>query len=395
MNDLTDFKTATKAMMAETMPVDESALKDEWQSVGESNGVDVKAQDIYNPFWRTISELITKPVLWLINFNNDYVMPNLFLKFATGSWLRTIAWGMYVEAMTETKAKMLVNFVRIDGGDTLDVALGVDVHSANINGIIYKLKTIEAGRFEAGDLELQILCEAEKAGSAYNLGAGYYHVLPKSISGIVSVSNLENSIVAAGTNDETDDELRIRTRDQWANQFNWHVDVVYKKMVSDFEGVEPDDVWFDRSSPRAENSADILILFDVGQPTQDFIDNINNQIQTNELQGLGDDVLVKTMPRIDQDIVCNYSSADGLTETQLSQLDLDINNFIGAAFRDNAGLGWSVTRTKPYDTFSFGRLTFELFGQFSGQIKTLRFDNADIASTLSVPGINTLTVNKL
>ncbi len=393
--ELNTFKAGVKEMMAQEMPVDEAGLKSAWQTVGDENNIDVKAEDIYNPFWRVISSLVTKPVLWLINFIIDSVMPNLYLKYATGNSLKDIAWGMYVEKQSKSKAQIMVNFVRVDGADTLDVAAGTDVHSAKINGVTYKLKTMAAGRFEIGDLDLNILCEAEEPGAAYNLGTGYYQVLPKSVSGVVSVSNQSGSIVVFGTDDETDDEFRLRARNQWSNQFNWHVDAVYKSIVAGFNGVDDDNIWFDRSAPRGENSADILLLFDVGQPSQDFIDNINNEIQTQELQGLGDDVLVKTMAIINQDIVCHYSPQGGLSETQQSQLETDIQNFIGAAFRDNAGVGWTVTRTKPYDVFSFGLLTTELFNQFAGKIKNLRFDNPDIASALSVPGINTLVVNKV
>ncbi|MEY8204957.1 MAG: hypothetical protein RPR40_07745, partial [Bermanella sp.] len=73
-DDLTNFKASAKAMMGETMPTDEVGLKAKWQQIGDDNGVNVKAQDSHNPFWRVLSVLITTPILWLINFMVSTVM---------------------------------------------------------------------------------------------------------------------------------------------------------------------------------------------------------------------------------------------------------------------------------------------------------------------------------
>ncbi len=394
-DDLQKFKASVKTMMAETMPTDETGLKAKWQLVGDENGVDVKAEDSFNPFWRMLSALTSTPVLWLIDFMSEKVMPNQYLKYASGDALQDIAWGMDVEKKTEKKCQVMITFTRVEIDGTLDVPVDTWIHSPEINGVIYKLRTLALAQFAIGELEIDILCEAEQAGEAYNLGTGYYHVLPKEVSGVIAVTNKDSSIVSPGQDEESDEDLRARTRDKWSTQYSWHADVVYRSIVSEFDGVDSDAIWFDRATPRSENSADILLLFEAGEPSQTFLDSINEEIKSNELTGLGDDVLVKGISRIGQDIVCNYSSVPGLTDDQETTLKTDLMNFIGAAFRENTGSGWSVTKTQPYDDFSFGLLTHEMFSAFSGKIKNLRFENDDVVSELWVPSIQTLAVNKI
>jgi len=393
--ELEKFHSDVKSMMSEDMPTDDESLKAKWQETGESVGLDVKTQDVYNPFWRFITELVTLPVKWLRDFMIKNVMPNLFLKFATGPWLKLLAWEMAVEPKLKRKAKININFIRVDASAVLNVPAGSEVDSTRINGVVYKLLTIADQSFAIGETEITILCEAQYEGEAYNLATGYYQVLPKTINGVVSVINRDGAIVEAGQDDETDDELRLRTRDKWDKQFSWHVEAVYRNIVGEFDGVNPENIYFNRAQPRGENSADALILFDVGEPSQSFIDNINNTIQQNESYGIGDDFLVVPMPTEAHDIVCEFTPVKDLSAEQESALAVGIENFIKAAFRENAGIGWTVTRTAPYETFSFGRLTFELFKQFGDELSQLRFTNQDISGGLKVAKINTLQVNKV
>lgn len=390
-----EFQNDVKTMMAETMPMSEEALKAKWQETAESVGVDVKTQDKYNPFWRMITQLVTLPVLWLQNFLAVNVMPNLFLKYATGPWLVAKAWEMHVEPKTKRKAQVMITFTRLDASETLTVPVLSEINSSRINGVVFKLFSMTDTDFQVGQTEVDILCEAESEGESYNLATGYFHVLPKVIDGVVSVSNKSDSLIQPGTDDETDDELRARVRDKWDTQFQWHVETVYKNLVASFDGVSVNNVFFNGANPRAENSADGLIMFDVGEPSVEFINNINDTIQNEQLFGLGDDFQVKAMPITFHDVTCIYSLKNEMSEVAENQLVADIEDFIKAAFRNNAGGQWDVTKTKPFESFSFGLLTFELFSVFGSKIKQFRFANDDIENGLEIPKLSSLTVTKL
>lgn len=155
--ELEKFQDNVKGMMAETMPVDEAGLKAEWQRIGDENGVDVKAADSHNPFWRIISELITTPFLWLQVFIQQQIMPNMFLKFAGGEWLEYKAESMGVEKQTAIKSQVMISFIRVDSTAVLEVPANTEVHSAEINGVVYKLKSVMVSQFNIGELEIEIL----------------------------------------------------------------------------------------------------------------------------------------------------------------------------------------------------------------------------------------------
>ena len=71
-----DFK---QALADSGIPTTEAALKAAWEAEVTAQGSKLANTSAYSPFWRVITALVTKPVLWLLTFVSDTVLPNFFV----------------------------------------------------------------------------------------------------------------------------------------------------------------------------------------------------------------------------------------------------------------------------------------------------------------------------
>ncbi|WP_242196007.1 MULTISPECIES: baseplate J/gp47 family protein [unclassified Pseudomonas] len=387
MSDV-DFK---QALADSGIPVTEDGLRKAWESEVAAQGSKLSNTSAYSPFWRLITALVTKPVLWLINFVSGTVLPNFFVKTAVGMWLDMLAWAVNVERKGATKAQGTLLFTTDVAGGVLELPAGILVQSAAINGHIYQLITTQAATFADGVLQLEVPVEAQEVGSGYNLAPGYYAILPVPIAGIAQVVNADGWLIAPGADPEPDDQLRLRTRNQFSAVNQWHTDSVYRAMISAFPGVRPDGVYFLHGAPRGPGSANAYVLFDADVPASTYLEQINSHIRDQGNHGHGDDMLVMVMPETQHALSLTWWPRPLLTIEQREKLQAEIGQFIRAAFRESGTGDYQPTLTYPQSRFSFSRLGEELHQQFAG-IESLHFDNADIVSELTIPRIKTLQV---
>ena len=88
MSDV-DFK---QALADAGIPTTEEGLRKAWEAEVAAQGSKLSNTGAYSPFWRVITALVTKPVLWLIGFVSDTILPNFFVKTARDKWLDMLAW---------------------------------------------------------------------------------------------------------------------------------------------------------------------------------------------------------------------------------------------------------------------------------------------------------------
>ena len=383
-----DFK---QALADSGIPTTEAALKAAWEAEVLAQGSKLANTSAYSPFWRVITALVTKPVLWLLTFVSDTVLPNFFVKTAEKAWLDMLAWAVNVERKAKTKAIGMLLFSRATTAGEFEVPIGTRVQSASINGNVYELVTTAAASFVEGESQLQIPATAVEAGSGYNLAPGYYAILPVPVPGVVQVVNLDGWLVAPGSDSEPDDELRLRVRNQFSAVNQWHTDAVYRALIAAFPGVSSNGVFFEHGAPRGPGSANAYVLFEADVPADIYLQQINAKVMDEGNHGHGDDLLVMVMPETQHDVSLQVWPVANLTEAQRADLKTDIGLFIRAAFRESTGRDYSPTLTWPQSRFSFSRLTEELHEQFPG-IDSLKFDNDDILSNLDIPRLQTLQV---
>ena len=152
-----DFK---QALVDAGIPTTEAGLRKAWESEVAAQGSKLSNTSAYSPFWRLITALVTKPVMWLISFISDTVLPNFFVKTASNAWLDTLAWAVNVERKGATKAKGVILFTRIASGGTLELPAGIVVQSSAINGHIYQMVTTTPATFADGLLQLEVPVQA-------------------------------------------------------------------------------------------------------------------------------------------------------------------------------------------------------------------------------------------
>nr|WP_218173058.1 baseplate J/gp47 family protein [Pseudomonas veronii] len=374
------------------IPTTEAELAREWEKLAQEQGSTLSNTSAYSPFWRVITALVTKPVMWLIAFLSDTVLPNFFVKTAVGMWLDALAWAVNVERKGATVATGVLLFSRANTGGELEVAVGTVVQSPTLNGHIYQLVTTELRTFREGESQLSVPVKAVGAGSGYNLAPGYYAVLPEPVPGVVQVVNTTDWLTAPGADAEPDDQLRLRVRNQFSAVNQWHTDAVYRAIITAFPGVSADGVYFEHGAPRGPGSANAFVLFEAGVPAATFLQKINQHIRDEGNHGHGDDLLAMAMPETQHSINLQVWPKPNQTADQLETLRIELGLFVRAAFRESTQRDYSPTRTYPQSRFSFSRLTEELHLKFA-QVESMRFAEADIVSGLSIPRIQNLSVN--
>lgn len=383
-----DFK---QALSDAGIPTTEAGLRAAWESEVAAQGSALSNTSAYSPFWRIITSLVTKPVLWLITFISGTVLPNFFVKTATGTWLDMLAWAVNVERKGATKARGMLQFTRLTAGQALVVPAGTVVQSAAINGHIYRLVTTEPGVFSDGLLQLDIPVEAMETGSGYNLAPGYYAILPEPVQGITYVVNSDGWLTLPGSDIEPDEQLRLRVRNQFSAVNQWHTDAVYRALITAFPGVRPDGVYFEHGAPRGPGSANAFVLFEADVPAATYLEQINAHIRDQGNHGHGDDLQVMVMPETQHAIQVGIWPRSTLTDAQRATLQDEVAQFIRAAFRESTPRDFQPTLTYPQSRFSFSRLGEELHQQFPG-IESLDFTNTDILAELNIPRIQSLEV---
>ncbi|WJD63107.1 baseplate J/gp47 family protein [Pseudomonas kurunegalensis] len=387
MSDV-DFK---KALQDAGVPTTEAGLRAAWEKEVAAQGSKLSNTSAWSPFWRLVTALVTKPVLWLIEFMVNTVLPNFFVKTATGTWLDMLAWAVDVTRKASTKAQGQLLFTRSGVAGVLEIPAGVRVQSVAINGNVYVLVTTAATQFLDGDSQVLVPVEASEAGSGYNLAPGYYSILPEPIPGVIQVVNADGWLTQPGADQEHDDDLRLRTRNQFSAVNQWHTDAVYRAMIAAFPGVEPDGVYFEHDAPRGPGSANAFVLFEAGSPAASYLEKINSYVRDQGNHGHGDDMLVQEMPATQHTVrVTVWPTAQVGTENQDILLS-DTELFIRAAFRESTASDYQPTLTYPQSRFSFSRLGEELHETFAG-IESLKFDNVDIVSQLTIPRLDDVQV---
>ena len=380
MSDV-DFK---QALSDAGIPTTEAKLRAAWESEVIAQGSKLSNTSTWSPFWRVITALVTKPVLWLIEFIAGTVLPNFFVKTANDAWLDMLAWAVNVTRKPATKAEGLLLFTRSALAGLLEIPAGTRVQSIAINGNVYELVTVAAASFVDGQSQVRVLTQAKVAGSGFNLAPGYFSILPEPVPGVVQVVNADGWLTQPGADTESNDDLRLRVRNQFSAVNQWHTDAVYRAMIAAFPGVQPDGVYFEHNAPRGPGSANAYVLFEADSPADTYLAQINSYIRDQGNHGHGDDLLVLEMPATQHVVRLTVWVKAELGAERTPALLADIELFIRAAFRESAGGDYQPTLTYPQSRFSFSRLGEELHQQFAG-IESLHFANDDILSQLNIP----------
>ena len=379
------------AMKASGIPTTAEALEQEFQKLADAENLAFSNKSLFSPFWRLIKAVATTPVLWLLAFTVKFVVPNSFAKLAKGVFLDWFAWGQDLERFEAQKLLGVITFNRKTIGTELVIPKNTIIKTPIINGAVYRVFTLEEQVIPASAYNLDVEVEAEKEGTAYNLAAGYFTILEEPITGVSEITNKPDWITTPGTDNESDEDLRARIRNDFTAQSSFHIDAVYRKIIAEIIGFNPSRIYFTYDKPRGPGSADAYILFDAGVPGEDYINEVNQHIRDDGNHGHGDDLLTKKLPESAQAVTATMFLKINLAEEQKTLLKKEIENFIRCAFRENSDYDEHITKTWPFDRFSFSKLGEEIH-LFFPDVISIRWSNNDIVSQLEIPVISTLTL---
>ena len=323
------------------VPTTEAAMKAEWDAINAAEGSQITNNSAWSPFWRLISAIVTAPALWLVRLLIRDALPNVFLKFASGSYLDVYAWGVELERKPAAHAEGVVLFTRASASGSLTIPRGTAVESPAINGVVHRVLTKADAVIPDGQLGLEVPVRAEEAGTAANLGPGYYSVLPEPVPGIASVTNRDAWLTSPGADEEDDESLRLRARNQFQAVGQYHHDAGYRAVVTAFAGIRTDDILF------------------------------------------------FPMPAVPVELEATVDPLLSCGEERREALRTAAEDMIRAAFRENQDI--EITRTFPQSRFSFSRLDRELHDALP-DLRSVEFSLPDIVSELSLPVLRTLTV---
>ncbi|HDU5188555.1 baseplate J/gp47 family protein [Klebsiella aerogenes] len=373
------------------MPVTEEEVQARFNAIVTDEGLITNTSRM-SPFWRLVTAIVTAPVMWLKDALIAVVLTNMYVATAGGKMLRLLAWAVNVTAKPATAAEGVIRFFKTDAKATTTVKAGTLVQTERINGRVYVLATVADVVIPSGVTSALVAVKATGTGGAYNLAPGYYRILPVAVDGISQVASEEDWLTKPGADEESDDELRERCRNQFNLVGNYHTDAVYRSMIAQVAGLSIDRIFFEHEAPRGPGTANSYLLLDTGVASAPFIDAVNDYINTQGHHGHGDDMQCFAMPETRHDLAVSVyvPSVSNMTNDEVSALKSGVENLIRCAFRENAD--FDVKKTWPYSRFSFSQLGRELHRAFP-QTDSIEFSLRDITSGLDVPRLNSLTVS--
>ncbi|EEW1868088.1 hypothetical protein D9F79_08995 [Escherichia coli] len=382
-----DFEAVVKAS---GMPVTEAEVRERFNAIVSDEGIITNTSRM-SPFWRLITAIVTAPVMWLKDALVSTVLANMFVATASGNMLRLLAWAVNITPKPASAAEGVIRFFKEDAKAVVTVKAGTIVQTERINGTVYELATTQDVVIASGAASALLPVKARGTGSAFNLAPGYYRILPVAVSGISHVASEEDWLITPGADEESDDELRERSRNQFNLVGNYHTDAVYRSMIASVAGLSIERIFFEHEAPRGPGTANAYLLLDSGVASAPFVDAVNNYINTQGHHGHGDDMQCYPMPETlhDLSVTVYVNNLSNLSEDETKALREGVENLIRCAFRENAD--FDVRKTWPYSRFSFSQLGREIHKNFA-LAESLAFSLADISSELSVPRLKSLVV---
>ncbi|MEN3159594.1 baseplate J/gp47 family protein [Alkalimonas sp. NCh-2] len=374
------------------IPTTEEGWKELFKQDVEAEGSIIANDSAYSPFWRLISAIVAKPANWIVNkVLVGIILPNLFLQTANDDqFIEAKAWEHDLTRKEASKAEGKLQFHRAASmGPSLLIPAGTVVQTDAINGTIYRVISTTDVIMPTNITTVDVPVIAENAGADYNLGAGYFHVLAQGVTGIGSVTNGADWLDVLGSDRESNDNLKLRTRNAFTAVSAWHIDAVYRAILTQRAGLNTNNIYFEHDAPRGPGTANAYILLDTGEPSAELLADLNQYLMEQGNHGHGDDMLVMAMPGVDVAAGVTVYPYSNMLEEEVTELLAAVENFIRCAFRENTN--YTATKTAPFTRFSFSRLGKELHREFEG-IESLNWHQADITSANNVPRLTTLSI---
>ncbi|MEZ9463193.1 baseplate J/gp47 family protein [Vibrio splendidus] len=385
-----------KILSESGVPVTEDEFEAKLKLEVVGAGSKVSNDSEMSPFWRWVRAAVVTPCVWLIRtLLAEHVMPNMFVATAERWALELKAWDHDIEPKDAEKTQGNITLTKVNAADAVTIDAGKVVQTLPIDGVVYKVRVLAETVIEAGQRTGKVLVEAFEAGAAFNLPAGYFNIIPEEIPGIVDAVNEPDWITQLGADAESSEELALRIQNAFTSSGEWHIDDVYRSIISSVAGIRSDNIYFNNTGEVEPGTAEALILMEVGATPQPVLDQLNDHVMAKGHHGHGDVLTCKAIPDTEHDVIADVVLVANLDEaTKVNEL-LEVEDRIRAAFRETAAYP-EMTRAKPESRFSLSLLGTEIHTNMA-QVESVKFTvgakvQEDIISDLEQPRLKTITV---
>ncbi|HBQ43865.1 MAG TPA: baseplate J protein [Lactobacillus acetotolerans] len=271
--------------------------------------------------FRTIIRIFIKIYVELLKLSRT-ILKNSTVGSSEGAWvdLRAADYSKIRKAAQRTKGQLTLS--RTAAGTQITIPKGyIFKTEPDSSGRELRYVNLETKIMLGNETSVNIILEAESPGAEYNVPSGQIVKSLIHIEGIETITNTEDWIISEGSDEETDESLKQRTKNSWAELSGTPIRDRYKNVAESIPGVLVAEV--DDQHPRGQGTVDISIISPTGTASQSLIDKVTEACEA--IKGPYDNLLVKSAEAIITDITVNliipYAASDeGLIEQATSSI---------------------------------------------------------------------------
>lgn len=245
------------------------------------------------------------------------ILNNMFVSHASGTWLDLKLADYGKKRKKAQKAQGYVTVKRSGEGDAIKIPKGhVFKTETDINGEELRFFATENTVLQKGASSVDVIVEAEKEGSRYNVPPGQISKTLVYLGELDSISNGEDWIIREGSDTEDDESFRGRGLRSWAELSQRAIE---DSFINAAEGVA--GVLFaqaDCTHPRGQGTVDVIVTGTAGEATEGLLKEVRAAV--DKIAGPYDNILVKSSQNIEQDIAVTVTISDAaLTDEEVEQ----------------------------------------------------------------------------
>ena len=242
---------------------------------------------------------------------------NAFVTHASGAWLDLKAADYSKKRKKAQKTRGLVTVSRTNPEeDAVKIEKGyVFKTKKDINGEELRFFALETTILQQGARAVDVLVEAEMAGSRYNVPEGQIVRSLIFLDGIDQIANGVDWITREGSDTEDDDGLKTRTLRSWSELASRPIEDTFINAAEGVAGVLFAQA--DCQHPRGQGTIDIIVTGTAGEATEELLAAVREAV--DKIAGPYDNILVKSSVTVPQDIKVIVTTTDAAEISEIEE----------------------------------------------------------------------------
>lgn len=245
------------------------------------------------------------------------ILNNMFVSHASGTWLDLKLADYGKKRKKAQKVQGYVTVKRSGEGDAIKIPKGhVFKTETDINGEELRFFVTENTVLQKGASSVDVIVEAEKEGSRYNVPPGQISKTLVYLGELDSISNGEDWIIREGSDTEDDESFRGRGLRSWAELSQRAIEDSFINAAESVAGVLFAQA--DCAHPRGQGTVDVIVTGTAGEATEGLLKEVRAAV--DKIAGPYDNILVKSSQNIEQDIAVTVTIGDAaLTDEEVER----------------------------------------------------------------------------